>query len=153
MRYVDVERALQAGTVVFNSAGAHIPRLGSLCLAAIDAFGLPNCLNLYATARGTRTSAPPHTDKQDVFVLQSGGAKRWRVYEPPAPALKPAADPLARGKALDALSFEELGPPLIDTVLTPGQVLYVPAGVPHTTDTVRSLEPDCDRSERALRSP
>lgn len=138
MRYVDVEKAMKSGTVVFNSAGAHIPRLGTLCLAALDAFGLPNCLNLYVTGKGTATSAPPHTDKQDVFVLQSVGAKRWRVYEPPPPAVKPRADPLARGKAHDGLSLNELGAPLIDTVLKPGEVLYMPAGFPHATDTVNT---------------
>ena len=140
MRYVDVEAALKQGTVVFNSAGAHIPPLGTMCLAALDAFGLPNCLNLYCTARGTTTSAPPHTDKQDVFVLQSKGAKRWRVYEPPPPARRPHADPLARGKAHDSLDLSELGEPLIDVVLAPGMVLYVPAGFPHTTDTINTAE-------------
>ena len=138
MRYVDVEEALKQGTVVFNSAGAHIPILGTMCLAAMDAFQLPNCLNLYVTAKGTATSAPPHTDKQDVFVLQSCGAKRWRVYEPPPPASKPHADPLARGKAHDALSLSEMADPLIDCVLAPGHVLYIPAGFPHTTDTVNT---------------
>ena len=43
---------------------------------------------------------------------------------------------LARGKANDALPLSELGPPLIDAVLRPGSVLYIPAGWPHTTDTV-----------------
>ena len=144
MRFVDVENALRLGTVVFNSAGAHIPRLGTLCLAALDAFGLPNCLNLYVTAKGTPTSAPPHTDKQDVFVLQSTGAKRWRVYEPPPPARRPTADPLARGKAADGLRLDELGPPLLDVVLGPGAVLYVPAGFPHTTDTVHTAAAGAD---------
>ena len=138
MRYVDVADAMKKGTVVFNSAGAHIAPLGTMCLAALDAFDVPNCLNLYVTAKGTSTSAPPHTDKQDVFVLQSCGAKRWRVYEPPAPAKKPNADPLARGKAHDSLEMSELGEPLIDTVLAPGQILYVPAGFPHTTDTLNT---------------
>lgn len=32
--------------------------------------------------------------------------------------------------------LSELEAPLIDTVLKPGQMLYVPAGFPHTTDTV-----------------
>jgi len=138
MRYVDVVEALKTGTVVFNSAGAHIPRLGTMCVAALDAFELPNCLNLYCTARGMSTSAPPHTDKQDVLVLQSCGAKRWRVFEPPPPHARPQADPLARGKAHDELRLDELGEPVIDTVLTPGQVLFVPAGWPHTTDTVNT---------------
>jgi hypothetical protein len=50
-----------------------VPKLGEFSLAALDAFGLPNCLNLYVTGAGTVTSAPPHTDKQDVFVLQTCG--------------------------------------------------------------------------------
>jgi len=140
MRFIDVETAMSQGTVVFNSAGAHIPALGTMCLAALDAFDLPNCLNLYVTAKGTSTSAPPHTDKQDVFVLQACGAKRWRVFGPPSPSKKPLADPLARGKAHDALALSELGEPLIDTVLAPGQLLYVPAGFPHTTDTCNTGE-------------
>ena len=150
MRYVDVEEAMRLGTVVFNSAGAHIPRLGTMCLAALDAFGMPNCLNLYVTAKGTATSAPPHTDKQDVFVLQSQGAKRWRVYEPPPPAKKPHADPLARGKAHDGLELSELAEPLLDVVLAPGQVLYVPAGFPHTTDTENTASAGAAASDASV---
>ena len=70
MRWIDVRAALDDGTVVFNSAGGLIPKLAAFSLAALDAFELPNCLNLYLTGRGVATSAPPHTDKQDVFVLQ-----------------------------------------------------------------------------------
>ena len=73
--------------------------------------------------------------------LQTCGAKHWRVFAPPHPSRKPAADPLARGKAADALTLSELGEPLIDTVLTPGQLLYMPAGFPHTTDTLNLGEP------------
>ena len=99
MRYEDVTEAMKLGTVVFNGAGAYISSLGTICLAALDAFGMPCGLNLYVTAKGTNTSAPPHTDKQDVFVMQSVGAKRWRVFAPPDPRKKPDFDPLARGKA------------------------------------------------------
>jgi hypothetical protein len=35
-------------------------------------------------------------------------------------------------------------PPLIDTVLLPGQMLYIPAGFPHTTDTLE--EPSAEAS-------
>ena len=45
-RYVDVVEAMKQGTVVFNSAGANIPKLSAMCLAALEAFQLPNCLNL-----------------------------------------------------------------------------------------------------------
>jgi hypothetical protein len=37
------------------------------------------------------------------------------------------------------LSFEELGMPLVDAVIGPGDVLYVPVGFPHTTDTMNIM--------------
>jgi hypothetical protein len=135
LRYVDVVEGMARGTVVFNSAGAHIPKLAAVCVAALDTFGLPNCLNLYLSGSGLKTSAPPHTDKQDVFVLQTAGSKHWRVFSPPAPRNKPMADPLARGKGEDILALNEMGAPLLEARLNPGDVLYVPAGYPHTTHT------------------
>lgn len=132
-----VEECLESRkTVVFNSADAACPRLASLSLAALDVFRLPVCVNLYATGAATSVSAPPHTDKQRVFVLQTEGKKRWRVYSPPDPRRQPSADPLARGKGDDALAFSELDQdPIFDVVLSAGQALYVPAGYPHTTAT------------------
>jgi hypothetical protein len=101
---------------------------------------MPNAVNMYLTAPGNEVSAPPHTDKQDVFVLQTQGSKHWRVFSPPPPSRMPRADPFARGKGPDKLDIRELDEPLIDTVLSPGQILYVPAGFPHTTDTVQGVE-------------
>lgn len=57
--------------VVVNSAGAYIRPLGGVCLDVVQALDMPVCLNMYITAAGQRTSAPPHTDKQDVFVMQT----------------------------------------------------------------------------------
>ena len=46
-------------------------------------------------------------------------------------------DPLARGKGTDVLAFDEFDDePVLDVTLRPGDVLYVPAGWPHTTDTL-----------------
>lgn len=170
LRYVDVAAGIERGTVVFNSAGAHVPKLGAICLAALRAFGLPNCLNMYLTGPSVKQSAPPHTDKQDVFVLQMSGAKqpaaasrarrRRRAGAPPdrrkalagvraAAAVPPTrlgpsrawkgrrqAPPLGAGHELlvhcswaggrigdDKLRLSELGEPLLETVLTPGQPL------------------------------
>ena len=105
---------------------------------------------MYVTARGMRTSAPPHTDRQDVLVVQTEGAKRWRVFTPPTDGdVKPNADPFARGKGLDNLPLHTLleGPDgrlgsklLMDVILREGDVLFVPAGFPHTTDTVEETD-------------
>ncbi|CAB1099958.1 unnamed protein product [Ectocarpus sp. CCAP 1310/34] len=149
LRFDDVKNALKekSGTVVVNSAGAYIRPLAGICLDVMEALDIPVCLNLYITAAGQKTSAPPHTDKQDVFVMQTQGRKRWRVFPPPPPQAKPKADPMARGKGADVLSLDEMigdGKPgaLVDIVLEPGQFLYVPAGFPHTTDTVTGMSED-----------
>lgn len=139
MTFSDVQNALEKGTVIFNAAGAHIPKLARPSLCCTDAATLPSALNLYVTAAGKRTSAPPHTDKQDVIVVQSTGAKHWRVYSPPDPTRKADAEMFARGKGDDALPLHLLGELgcelLLETTLTPGDILYIPASFPHTTST------------------
>jgi hypothetical protein len=131
-------------TVVFNSAGAHISsQLAPTSLAALHglngaATGI--CLNLYVTKSDLLQSAPPHTDKQDVVVIQTQGRKRWRVYSPSDSAMKFHVDPFCRGKGDDELSVEMLSDEgselLLDVTLLPGDVLFVPARFPHTTDTL-----------------
>jgi hypothetical protein len=146
MTLEQVKTALNSGTVIFNNIGAHIPRLAGLTLASTDALSLPGALNMYVTARGMRTSAPPHTDRQDVLVVQMEGAKRWRVFSPPTDGnVKPNADPFARGKGLDNLPLHTLVEGaegrlgcelLLDVITREGDILFIPAGFPHTTDTV-----------------
>jgi Cupin superfamily protein len=145
MTYRDVCQALEKGTVIFNAAGAHIPKLAGPCLAASDATSLPCSLNMYITAPGKRTSAPPHTDKQDVCVIQTEGCKSWKVFSVPDPSIKPFADVFARGKGEDSLpihTVSETAELLVETTLHPGDVLFIPAGFPHTTSTVTTPEGD-----------
>lgn len=102
LSFEDVKKSLEKGTVIFNSAGAHISNtLAPATLAALD--GLDGaaagvCLNLYVTRNGAPTAAPPHTDKQDVLVFQTQGRKHWRIYSPVDASMKSHADPFARGK-------------------------------------------------------
>ena len=91
----DVKIALEKGTVIFNAIGAHIPKLAAPTLASVDATSLPNAVNMYVTAPGKRTSAPPHTDKQYVLVVQTAGKKHWKVYSPPNPAVRSLSDPVS----------------------------------------------------------
>jgi hypothetical protein len=146
MTFADVQAALEKGTVIFNAAGAHIPKLALPSLCCTDATAVPAALNLYVTAPNKRTSAPPHTDKQDVVVIQSTGTKYWKVYSPPDPTRKPDVDMFARGKGDDSLPLHmlsELGSELLlETTLTPGDMLFIPAAFPHTTSTVTVTEND-----------
>jgi hypothetical protein len=138
MTFDDVTLALEKGTVIFNAAGAHIPKLAASSLACTDATSTPNAMNIYVTTSGKRTSAPPHTDKQDVVIVQTCGSKHWKVYAPPNSSLKPTADIFARGKGDDNLplfTLEEGGRLLLETTLHMGDVLFIPAAFPHTTST------------------
>ena len=144
--FSDLEQA--KGTVIFNSAGAYTSStLAATCLAALDGMNtgmaatVGVCLNLYVTTKGdAKTSAPPHTDMQDVVVLQTQGRKHWKVYSPPDNRIKPSADPFARGKGEDDLPVETLEASgsklLFEVTLNPGDVLFVPSRFPHTTDTL-----------------
>ena len=153
MTLEEVKDALEKGTVIFNTAGSHIPKLAGPTLACTDAASLPCAVNMYVTAAGKRTSAPPHTDRQDVIVVQTQGKKRWRVYTPPVPSMKPNADIYARGKGDDSLPLYSLEEgkygceKLLDVVMEEGDVLFIPAAFPHTTDTVTDVNDDKEETK------
>lgn len=75
------------------------------------------------------------------MVVQSTGRKKWKVYSPPDPGVKPGADPFGRGKGDDSLNLYTMQDQygcelLLEVTLEPGDALFVPAGFPHTTSTV-----------------
>ena len=151
MTFEQVSDALTKGTVIFNAIGAHVPKLAGSTLACTDATSLSAAVNMYVTAPNKRTSAPPHTDKQDVVVVQTQGSKRWRVFRPTNPDEKPEADVFARGKGDDNLPLYRLLEReddllLLDVTLNPGDVLFIPAAFPHTTDTITSNESEIDET-------
>ena len=124
---------LRYGTIFLNTASLHWRAAAELCLAANRAFQFPSNINVYVTGHGRRVSTDVHTDNHDVLILHSEGAKHWRVFAPPA--RKAQCHPLYRGKNEDKLLESELGKPLLDLVLHPGEILFVPMGFPHATGT------------------
>jgi len=84
--------------------------------------------------------------------VQMQGAKRWRVFTPPTDGhVKPLADPFSRGKGEDSMPLHTLSEGkdsrlgselLIDVVTREGDILFMPAGFPHTTDTVEETDAD-----------
>ncbi|MER7754400.1 cupin domain-containing protein [Kitasatospora sp. NPDC097643] len=73
----------------------------------------------FATGAGRR-GLDVHRDDADVLVVQLAGEKEWTVHDAPADGhWRPGLAP-------------EPGPVALATVLTPGEVLYVPRGAPHT---------------------
>lgn len=64
-----------------------------------------------------------HFDTTEVIVIQMEGTKHWKVWDK---VIDKPSLPMLR-----YLKEEELPKPLVDVVLEPGDVLYVPAGCPH----------------------
>lgn len=65
----------------------------------------------------------PHLDQYDVFIIQGEGKRHWRVGLPD-PTLKQFAQ---NKKLLQVEAFEAV----IDCILEPGDILYIPPGCPH----------------------
>lgn len=76
----------------------------------------------FATENG---SVGAHLDQYDVFIIQGGGRRHWRVGERTSGLAEYC--PHADLKQLKNADFTAV----IDEVLSPGDVLYIPAGCPH----------------------
>ncbi|MEL0642136.1 cupin domain-containing protein [Pseudoalteromonas aliena] len=74
----------------------------------------------YSTPNG---GVGPHLDQYDVFIIQGEGKRHWRVGLP-EPTLKQFAQ---NKKLLQVEAFEAV----IDCILEPGDILYIPPGCPH----------------------
>ncbi len=97
--------------------------------------GHPTQVNAYVTPPSSR-GFDPHYDVHDVFVLQVAGSKHWTIHEP---VLR---DPLRtqvwtdRREEVAAAATRE---PVIDAVLEPGDVLYLPRGFLHSATALGEI--------------
>lgn len=129
----DVERVLAewegGATIVLQGLHLTRPALGEFCRSLEQALGHPTQANAYYTPRSAQ-GLPVHHDTHDVFVLQVGGEKRWKVYEPVFEL------PLKNQRYTPELGGP--GQTVEDRVLRPGDTLYLPRGWLHeamTSDT------------------
>ena len=107
-------------------------RFGSTLAAEL---GHPAQINAYVTPPQNQGFAA-HYDTHDVFVLQVSGRKRWRVHEPVLVDPLPEQNWERYAAQVAARAGEE---PLIDTVLEPGDALYLPRGYLHSAAALGDL--------------
>lgn len=119
-------------TVVLQGLHRLWPPLIDFVRDAVDDLGHPVQANAYITPPGNR-GFDPHYDVHDVFVLQVSGEKRWVVHEPvhhhPLPS-----QPWTEHRA--AIEDRVRDQPVIETVLTPGDALYLPRGWVHAAQAL-----------------
>ena len=90
--------------------------------------GHPVQINAYITPPENQGFAA-HYDTHDVFVLQVAGSKRWTIHSPVIEDPLPSQTWEQRRSQVAAGAAEN---PLIDTVLQPGDALYLPRGYLHS---------------------
>jgi len=85
--------------------------------------------NVYLTPKSSQ-GFKPHYDTHDVFILQISGFKHWRLYS------NPIVLPLSSQK-YDSTQYN-IGEPLQEFTVKPGDLIYIPRGFVHealTSDT------------------
>ena len=115
-------------TIVLQGLHRMWPPVIDFVRGMVDDLGYPTQTNAYITPASGR-GFDPHYDVHDVFVLQVSGRKHWRVHEPVH------SDPLPNQPWTDhrtAVTARARQDPMIDTVLEPGDALYLPRGWLHS---------------------
>lgn len=108
-------------TLLVQEVNHHVPEAAALLapFRFLPAWRLDDVMVSYAAPGG---SVGPHIDSYDVFLIQGRGRRRWQVGVADAPA------DLVPGLDLQVLaSFT----PVEEWVLEPGDMLYLPPGIPH----------------------
>ncbi|MDH6132943.1 hypothetical protein P3T37_002329 [Kitasatospora sp. MAA4] len=108
------------GTVTWNALNHVLPSARRLAQPFTEALACEAEVVLFATPARTEGFSP-HRDSIDVYVVQVDGTKTWRVWD--TPQVRPGDE--------GSYTLEELGDPVLEVTLTPGDVLYVPHGTPH----------------------
>lgn len=106
-----------------------IPQLHALNATLQEFFGCFVGANLYLTPPNSQGFAP-HYDDIEAFILQIEGKKRWRLYMPPN---ENEYLPRYSSKNFDQ---SEIGEPILDTIVSAGDLLYFPRGTIHQGTTI-----------------
>src|SRR6478609_8827347 len=121
-------RLADGATLVLQALHRTWPPLVRFGSELASELGHPVQINAYVTPPQNQGFAA-HYDTHDVFVLQIAGAKQWRIHQPVLPDPLPHQTWDRRRAQVQARAAE---PPLIDSLLEPGDALYLPRGYLHS---------------------
>lgn len=106
-----------------------IPQIHELNSILQEYFHCMTGANVYLTPPNSQGFAP-HYDDIEAFVLQIEGKKFWRLYAP-----RNDAEYLPRTSSGN-FRPDEIGEPIMERVLEPGDLLFFPRGTIHQAHTV-----------------
>ena len=121
-------------TIVLQGLHRLWPPLIDFVRRMVDELGHPVQANAYITPP-TNRGFDPHYDVHDVFILQAAGQKRWVVHEPVHDHPLPS-EPWTQHR--EAIARRVTDAPVIDTVLSEGDALYLPRGWVHSAQALET---------------
>uniref|UniRef100_A0A336L1S4 Bifunctional lysine-specific demethylase and histidyl-hydroxylase n=1 Tax=Culicoides sonorensis TaxID=179676 RepID=A0A336L1S4_CULSO len=107
----------------------YIPEVYKMDAVIQEYFHCMTGTNVYLTPPNSQGFAP-HYDDIEAFVLQVEGKKHWRLYNP-----RNENEVLPR-ESSENFDQSEIGSPILDVILEPGDLLYFPRGFIHQANTV-----------------
>ena len=119
-------------TLVLQGLHRTWPPVIDFCQQLASDLGHPVQANAYVTPPQNQGFAD-HYDVHDVFVLQVSGRKRWSIHAPVLPS--PLRDQPWTDRREDVRSAAQQEA-VIDVVLEPGDVLYLPRGFLHSASAL-----------------
>ncbi|TRW49769.1 cupin domain-containing protein [Aliidiomarina halalkaliphila] len=113
-------------SLLVQAVNEHVPDAQALLRAFrfLPDWRIDDLMVSYSTAHG---GVGPHVDQYDVFIIQGQGQRRWQIGE---------KQDLATRLPHPDLKQTEPFTPIIDEILEPGDMIYIPAGFPHAGDTL-----------------
>ncbi|WP_414938276.1 cupin domain-containing protein [Amycolatopsis sp. cmx-11-51] len=119
----------EGSTIVLQALHRTWPSIIDFTTRLTDELGHPAQVNAYITPPSSQGFSA-HYDVHDVFVLQLAGRKHWKVHEPVHPAPLRDQPWSEHADAVAARARDDA--PVIDEVLEPGDVMYLPRGWLHS---------------------
>lgn len=115
------EHCLGAWSLLVQSVDHFIPEADQL-MRAFDFIPHWRMDDLMVSFSNKDAGVGPHLDQYDVFIIQGKGSRRWQV------GLPGDFDSINPHRDLSQITGFE---PVIDQVLLPGDIIYIPANHPH----------------------
>ena len=122
----------EGSTLVLQGLHRTWPPLVAFGARLADELGHPVQINAYITPPQNQGFSPHH-DVHDVFVLQVSGRKHWVAH---SPVVRDPLDSQPFGDFKGEIAARVTEAPLIDTVLEPGDALYLPRGTVHSAQAL-----------------
>ena len=122
----------EGSTLVLQGLHRTWPPLVAFGAQLADELGHPVQINAYITPPQNQGFAPHH-DVHDVFVLQVSGRKHWVAHQP---VVEDPLDNQPFGDFKSEIAARVSEAALIDTVLEPGDALYLPRGTVHSAEAL-----------------